>query len=170
MTPPSNPSTTPARRVVEALAARSQTVSVAESLTGGLVAAALVAIPGSSAVFSGGIIAYSAQIKQRLVDVPSEVIGAHGVVSGEVARALAEGVRQRCGTDWGVGTTGVAGPEPHGGRSPGVVWLAVSGPDDEIARRYRFSGDRDHVRAASVERVLYLLDGLLHASANTESD
>ncbi|HIW62196.1 MAG TPA: CinA family protein [Candidatus Stackebrandtia excrementipullorum] len=170
MTHTPSPSVTPAKRVVDELTARGQTVSVAESLTGGLVSAALVTVPGSSSVFRGGIVAYSVELKKELVGVPGEVIDAHGVVSGEVARALAEGVRRRCGTDWGIGTTGVAGPESHGGQSPGVVWLAVSGPDDEVARRYRFSGDREHVHAASVERVLYLLDGLLHASSATESD
>lgn len=170
MTHTPHPSLTPAGRVVDGLTARGQSVSVAESLTGGLVAAALVTVAGSSAVFRGGVVAYSPQIKEDLVGVPREVIDTHGVVSDEVARALAEGVRRRCGTDWGIGTTGVAGPEPHGGQSPGVVWLAVSGPEDEVARRYRFSGDREHIRAASVERVLYLLDGLLHASDNTESD
>ncbi|MFD0558575.1 nicotinamide-nucleotide amidase [Stackebrandtia endophytica] len=163
--------TTPAQHVIDRLTERGETVAVAESLTGGLVSAALVVVAGASAVFRAGVVAYTPQMKTELIDVPAETIQTYGVVSAEVARAMAAGVRRRCGTDWGIGTTGAAGPEPHGGQSPGVVWLSVCGPgDSEDTRRYRFSGDRQHVRSASVERVLLLLDGLSREPGTSDAD
>ncbi|HEY1177427.1 MAG TPA: nicotinamide-nucleotide amidohydrolase family protein [Phytomonospora sp.] len=144
--------------VVETLEARGQTVAVAESLTGGLVASALVTTPGASKVFRGGVVAYDAGVKVSVVGVPAETIDEYGVVSPETAVALASGVRSLLGTDWGVGTTGVAGPEPHGGREPGTVCVAVAGPGDRVRAETRvLTGSREDVRRHAVDAALRLL-------------
>ncbi|GIG64955.1 CinA family protein [Phytomonospora endophytica] len=151
--------------VVETLLARAQTVAAAESLTGGLVASAFVTTPGASKVFRGGVVAYDADIKIRVVGVPAETIEEHGVVSPETAAALASGVRSLLGTDWGVGTTGVAGPEPHGGHEPGTVCLAVAGPGDRMrTETLVFTGSREDVRRHAVDAALRLLIGELAAT------
>jgi nicotinamide-nucleotide amidase len=155
-----------AAAIVAALSERGQTVSAAESLTGGLVCSALVATPGSSTVLRGGIVAYDPALKTSLVDVPATLIDTAGVVSQEVAEALATGVRKRCDTDWGVATTGAAGPQPHGGRPPGVVWVAVAGPTGVTSRHYVLDGDREQVRNDTVARVFALLTVALDLNAN----
>lgn len=150
---------------VERLKANDQTVAVAESLTGGLLASSFVSVPGSSTVFRGGVVAYDPGIKVSVVGVPADIIDEHGVVSPETAAALAAGVRALLGTDWGLGTTGVAGPEPHGGREPGTVCLAVAGPDGRIrAETYMFTGSREEVRRHAVDAALRLLTEELAAT------
>ncbi|GAA4924591.1 nicotinamide-nucleotide amidase [Stackebrandtia albiflava] len=159
--------TTPAADVVTRLRDDDRSLAVAESLTGGLLAASLVEVPGSSAVFTAGVVAYTPHMKTRLLDVPAALIDTHGVVSAEVAAALAVGARRRGEADWGIGTTGAAGPEPHGGQPPGTVWLAVAGPDGEpVARGHHLPGDRAQVRNASVELALRLLLDVLAAERN----
>lgn len=151
--------------VVETLRDRAQTVAVAESLTGGLLAAALVAVPGASKVFRGGVVAYDPAVKSTVVGVPPETIAEHGVVSQEVAIGLASGVRGLLDTDWGVGTTGAAGPEPHGGHEPGTVCLGVAGPDGRIRAETRvFAGSREDVRRHAVDAALRLLSEELAAT------
>lgn len=151
--------------VVETLKARAQTVGVAESLTGGLLASAVVSVPGASAVFRGGVVAYDPAIKVSVVGVPAATIAEYGVVSPETAAALASGIRALLGTDWGVGTTGVAGPEPHGGHPPGTVCLAVAGPDGRVrAETYRFAGSREDVRRHAVDAALRQLTEELAAT------
>lgn len=137
-----------------------QRLATAESLTGGLVAAALTDVPGASAAFVGGVVAYQVDQKVTLAGVAADLLAAHGPVSAHTAAALAQGVCQITGADWGLATTGVAGPEPHDGEPPGVVWIAVAGPlvDPEIVR-YHFSGDRTEVRTATVDAALSLLAG-----------
>jgi nicotinamide-nucleotide amidase len=144
-----------------ALAARGESVAVAESLTGGLLAAALVDIPGASRAFRGGLIVYATDLKARLAGVPLDLLVARGAVDGEVAAALAEGARQRCLADWGVATTGVAGPGPSDGQAVGTVWVAVAGPGASRAQRLALPGDRPAVRAAAVRAALRLLADLL---------
>lgn len=142
---------TEAEEVIARLSAERRTVAVAESLTGGMLAAALTAVPGASAVFLGGVVAYTAELKSRLLAVPAELIEAAGVVSGPVAEAMAAGVRVACGADWGIATTGAAGPDPHGGQPAGTVWIGVcgpSGPPQAVARH--FAGGRDQVRRHAV--------------------
>ena len=101
------------------LAERGQTVATAESLTGGLLAATITSVPGASAVYVGGVVSYAASVKQDLLDVPAEVVTAHGTVSAECARAMAAGARHRTGADWAMATTGVAGPDPLEGHPVG---------------------------------------------------
>jgi nicotinamide-nucleotide amidase len=144
--------------VVRALLARGETVATAESLTGGLVAATLVEIPGVSAVFRGGLVVYATDLKHALAGVPETLLTERGAVDPDVALALAAGARERCAADWGLATTGVAGPVPQDGKPVGLVYIAVAGPSTAAVRELRLTGDRAQVRAASVTAVLNLLD------------
>ncbi|MDL4771460.1 CinA family nicotinamide mononucleotide deamidase-related protein [Actinomadura xylanilytica] len=116
------------RVVHRLLAERSATVAVAESLTGGLIGAELTAMPGSSATYAGGVVAYATELKHRLLGVPEALLAEHGAVHPEVAAAMAEGVRDRLGAAYGLAVTGVAGPEPQDGHSVGTVYASVAGP------------------------------------------
>jgi nicotinamide-nucleotide amidase len=148
--------------VADAFASRGLTVATAESCTGGLLAARLTERPGSSAWVLGGITAYANSAKEQLLDVPAELLAAHGAVSPEVAAALAEGVRARFGADVGVGITGVAGPGGGTADKPvGTVHLCVVGPDGRQARSLRLPGSRSAVRARSVVMAMHLLRVLL---------
>jgi nicotinamide-nucleotide amidase len=145
--------------LLKRLAERDETLAVAESLTGGLLAATVVAVPGASEVFRGGLVVYATDLKASLAGVPSPLLGARGPVDPEVAAALAAGARHRCGADWGVATTGVAGPDPAEGVPVGTVYVAVAGPHaaGEV-RRLALAGDRDQVRRAAVAAAVDLLD------------
>lgn len=148
---------TGAAEVVRWLAARGETLAVAESLTGGLLAAAIVAVPGASAVFRGGLVVYATDLKESLAGVPAAVLAGRGPVHPEVALALAEGVRERCRSDWGLATTGVAGPDPQEGVPVGTVYVAVAGPDDAEVQALALPGDRMAIRQAAVDAALSLL-------------
>jgi nicotinamide-nucleotide amidase len=143
--------------LVETLIRRGQTVATAESLTGGLVAATLTDIPGVSATFRGGFVVYATDLKNVLAGVPERLLTERGPVDPDVARALAEGTRERCEATWGLATTGVAGPDPQDGKPVGLVYVAVAGPDGAAVRELRLSGSRAQIRAATVEAVLDLL-------------
>ena len=152
------------RVVGDALAARRSRISVAESCTGGLLGGRLTDVPGSSAWFAGGVIAYDNAVKTRELGVTSDLLSAHGAVSEQVARAMAEGVRHRFGTDFGLSVTGVAGPDGGTpGKPVGTVAIALAGQDVR-ARTFRFIGDRQMIRQQSVmaalEMVRQTLDGL----------
>ncbi|NIH81240.1 CinA family protein [Amycolatopsis viridis] len=147
----------PARAVVAALRRSGQTVATAESLTAGLVTAELTEVPGSSAVVRGGLVVYATDLKAALAGVDPALLAAHGAVHPEVAAQLAEGARQRCGADWGLGLTGVAGPDPQDGVAPGTVHIGLAGPGGRDVRTHRFDGGRDAVRRASVTAALDLL-------------
>jgi nicotinamide-nucleotide amidase len=146
------------RLVVERLVARGERVALAESCTGGLLAETLTSVPGASAAFDLGVVAYGNGMKSRVLGVAPELLAAGGAVSGPVARALAEGVRAAAGATWGVGITGIAGP---GGGTPekpvGTVFLALAGPSgtEMVERLYR--GDRDRVRRTATWEALNLL-------------
>ena len=140
--------------VVSRLRAAGQTVAVAESLTAGLLGAALTEPAGSSAAFRGGVQVYATDLKAALAGVPPQVLAEHGAVSEPTARAMAEGVRQRLDADWGIALTGVAGPDPQEDHPPGTVHAAVAGPDATTARRVRLPGDRSRVRALAVAVAL----------------
>jgi nicotinamide-nucleotide amidase len=139
--------------VAKLLVERQLTLAVAESLTGGLVAARLVNVPGASDWFRGGVVTYATDLKHRLLDVPEGP-----VVSEEAAAAMAEGVRQVMLSDVGLGVTGVAGPDPQEGQRPGTVFLAVaSGEGDPLTTMVRLPGDRDRVRQFACISLLDLL-------------
>jgi len=150
-----------AAEVLRLLCEAGWTVATAESLTGGLVAAALTDIPGASAAFRGGVVSYATDLKARLLGVDDEVLAEHGPVYAPVAAAMAAGVRQRLQATVGVATTGVAGPDPQDGHPPGTVHIAVSLTDDTIVRTIALAGDRDEIRRLTVEGVLGLLLGRL---------
>lgn len=146
-----------AAEAVRLLAAAGATVAVAESLTGGLVTAALTGVPGASVVVRGGVVAYATELKAVLLGVPAALLGQHGPVHPEVAAAMASGVRRRLGADYGVATTGVAGPGPADGRPQGTVFIAVDSATGPSGRGLRLPGDRSQVREATVHSALSLL-------------
>jgi nicotinamide-nucleotide amidase len=155
-----------AAEVLRLLAERGGTLAVAESLTGGLLAAELTGVAGASRSFRGSVTAYATPLKQQLLGVDAELLAARGAVDAQVALEMAEGVRRRLGADWGAATTGVAGPDPQDGQPVGTVFVAVAGPDgDAEAAALRFTGDRSAIRRASVAAVLDLLAGRLRKSS-----
>ena len=148
-------------RVIRQLTRIGQTVACAESLTGGLVAAALTSVPGASAVVRGGVVSYATDLKASLLGVPADLLELRGAVDRDVAQAMASGVAGRLGATIGLATTGVAGPDPDEGKPVGMVFVAVSAPGGIRSRPLRLTGDRAAIRAATVENVLDLLAGVL---------
>ncbi|MEZ4240995.1 MAG: competence/damage-inducible protein A [Myxococcota bacterium] len=148
----------PAAVVGRLLQARGQTLALAESCTGGRLAAACTAIPGASTWLLEGLVTYANASKVRLLGVPEAVLAEHGAVSEPVARAMASGARRGAGADWGVGITGIAGP---GGGTPdkpvGTVHVAVEGPDGAVHRLLRLPGDRERIQTLTVASALELL-------------
>lgn len=147
-----------AAKVLKWCGRRRWSLSVAESCTGGLVGGCLTAVPGSSAVFIGGVIAYSNAAKERLLGVPPEILHLRGAVSEETAIAMARGVVKITGSECGVSVTGVAGPGGGTREKPvGTVWFGAVSPRKELSRLGRFDGSRDHVREQSVQAALELV-------------
>jgi competence/damage-inducible protein CinA-like protein len=140
-------------------------LATAESCTGGMVAARLTSVPGSSASFVGGVVPYADEVKRSELDVPEEVLAQHGAVSAEVAAAMAEGARRRLGADVAVAVTGVAGP---GGGTPekpvGRVYLHAAGPGGSLARMLDLPGEREQIRVRATVTALHLLRALLTGS------
>jgi len=143
--------------LLAALLARGATVAVAESVTGGLLTAALTGPAGASAVVRGGLVVYATDLKAALAGVPAPLLDAQGPVSPDVAAALAAGARDRLGATYGLSLTGVAGPDPQGGVPVGTVFVGFAAPGTGEVRRLELGGDRDAVRAASVRAALALL-------------
>ncbi|MBB4712189.1 CinA family protein [Streptomyces luteogriseus] len=151
--------------VVRLLTVKGETLAVAESLTGGLVAAEVTSVPGASKVFRGSVTAYATDLKHDLLGVDATLLAARGAVDPQVAAEMAVGVRKALGTDWGIATTGVAGPDPQDGQAVGTVFVAVDGPvgaDSGSAgggkvAALRLNGDRAEIRRESVRSVLALL-------------
>jgi nicotinamide-nucleotide amidase len=143
--------------IIAAAKARGVSIGCAESLTGGLVAAALVDVPGASAVFKGSIVAYDLMVKHELLGVSAAELAARGAVNAEVAIAMAEGALRALGVDIAVSTTGVAGPDPDpvSGAEPGVVFIAVAGGGlGTMVRELSVEGDREGVRMAARRAAL----------------
>lgn len=161
-TPPATPDTPATRvappatptQVLEALVAAGATVAVAESLTGGLLTAALTEPAGASNAVRGGVVVYATDLKATLAGVPVPLLDAEGPVSPDVAGALAAGARDRLGATYGLGVTGVAGPDSQGGRPVGTVYVGLAGPGGGTVRSLTLPGDRDAVRAAAVDAAL----------------
>jgi len=144
---------------------RGWTMGTAESCTGGLVAARLTGIPGSSDVFRGGVVAYANEIKQAELGVPADLLAEHGAVSPEVAEAMAKGARARLGVDVVVSVTGIAGPDGGTEEKPvGLVYLHAEGPGGGVGREFSFPGDRPSIRARSAVGALHLVRRLLMES------
>jgi nicotinamide-nucleotide amidase len=149
-------------QVARLLREQSLTIAVAESCTGGLLTARLTNPPGASQYVRGGIVAYSDAVKASAAGVDPALIGRHGAVSEQVARALAQGARERLGSDVGVGITGIAGPGGGSEEKPvGLVWLSVAGPGDVLTRSVRLPGGRADVRERAVTVAMHLLRRVL---------
>jgi len=160
--------------LIASLAARRLTVATAESVTGGLLAAVLTEIPGSSAVVRGGLVVYATELKHQLADVDADLLATLGPVDPQVAAALADGARRRCGASIGIGLTGVAGPGPRDGVRVGTWFCAVSGPGEHRADRHgspqtntesdlNATSDavrRGRIRAAAVRGALDMLTNI----------
>lgn len=159
-----------AHEIIERARELGLTVAVAESLTGGLIAAGLVDVPGASDVFIGGIISYHTELKHTLLKVDAELLATHGPVHERVAEQMALGARIACAThrvgdehpmhpDVAVAVTGVAGPDPDAfsGAQPGTVFIAVSSRLGERSEEHHFAGDRDSVRAQTAAAALEML-------------
>lgn len=152
--------------LVAALVERGETVASAESLTAGLFAATIADVPGASAVLRGGLIVYATDLKASLAGVPPDDLERNGAVHPDTARALADGARARCGADWGVGITGVAGPSEQEGVPVGTVHLGISGPTGATVRTLALDGDRAGIRRGAVDAALRALAE--RVSANRE--
>ena len=152
----------PAAQVVAVLRERGESVGTAESLTGGLVCAALTDVPGASAAVRGAVVAYAAAVKEAVLGVPAQVVREHGTVSQECAEAMALGGARALGVDWCVATTGVAGPDPSEGHPVGTVHLALAHGEQVVGHRVlTLRGHRDDIRAGTVTAALELLRGRL---------
>jgi len=156
---------TTAELVLDLLRTRSLTLGTAESCTGGLVAARLTDVPGSSDVFRGAIVAYGNEVKAAQLAVPADVLATHGAVSAETAAAMARGARERLGVDVAVAVTGIAGPDGGTEDKPvGLVFLHASGPQGDRAQRLDFPGDRETIRTRSAVAALHLVRRLVTES------
>lgn len=157
--PPGDPGEPgPEAVLVRELTARGETLAVAESCTGGLLAGAITSVSGASAVFRGGVVAYHNDIKVALLGVRGEVLEAAGAVSEPVAQWMAIGARKSLGADHGIGITGVAGPTGGTPEKPvGLVIICVSSPQRDLVKRFDFEGGRADVRAAAVDAALGMM-------------
>jgi nicotinamide-nucleotide amidase len=156
-----------ARGLIADLTIRKQSVATAESLTAGLLAATLAGVPGSSEVLRGGLITYTEHTKIVLAGVAPQILDEVGPVAAPTARALAVGARQRCEATWGVGLTGVAGPEPHGGHAVGTVFMGLAGPGETGAIEVvelALSGTRWDIRLSAVRESISRLRALVAAT------
>jgi len=150
-----------AAKVIDLLRERRQTISCAESITGGALTAALVSVSGASDVLLGSIVAYSKEIKISQLGLSAELIDDKGLVSKEVAIAMAKGARQRLGSSWAISSTGSAGPTALDGSSPGEIWIAILGPDRQESVKLSLNGARQEVINGAVESALTLLERIL---------
>lgn len=152
--------------LVETLRERGLTIAVAESLTGGLLVAEFVSVPGASAVVAGGVVAYQTEVKHSLLGVSAPLLAQHGAVHPEVAAAMARGVRERLTlahrqADIGIATTGVAGPDPQDGQAVGTVYVGLAWGDQVEVVPLALEGDRMAIRRATVVESLSALQRML---------
>ena len=147
-----------AEKLVELLKAQGLTCSTAESCTGGGVGSAITAVPGSSAVFAGGVISYSNEVKQNVLGVSADILRNVGAVSAETAAQMAEGARRLLKTDLAVSLTGIAGPDGGSDEKPvGLVWFGLATKDGVRTEKCIFRGDRAKVREQAVTHALGML-------------
>lgn len=149
--------------IIASLIERGETVSVAESVTAGGLGRALTSSPGASAVFLGGVIAYSNKVKIEHLGVDPQLIARHSVVSEEVANAMADSIRKKFGTTWGIATTGVAGPGDFEGIPEGTVWVAIRGPINQSLQLSLDSG-RDAIQTGAISSAIGTFARILGAS------
>ena len=150
-----------ATSVVKKLLKKKATLSVAESITGGGLAAAITEIAGSSSVFLGGVIAYADEIKVNELKVDAKTLKKFTAVSEEVAKEMAVGARKKFNTDYAIATTGVAGPGKAYGQKAGTVWIAIASKKEVFAIALSLSGSRDLIRHATIESALASFERIL---------
>lgn len=158
------------RALVEELAAGGALLATAESLTGGALSARIVDVPGASRVFLGGVTTYATPLKAAILGVDPAVLDSAGPVDPRVAIAMAEGVRSLMGADFGLATTGVAGPGPQDGHPAGTVYIAIATPTMSTHRLLALSGTRAQIRARTVDRALELLAEALRSGDGAKAD
>jgi len=150
------------KNIAESLTKKKLSLSVCESCTGGMLGSIITSEPGSSKYFCGGVIAYSNEVKQRVVGVRQAMLKKYGAVSAEVAREMAQGVRKRFKSDIGIGITGIAGPSGGSKRKPvGLVFISLSYNKMIFVEKYLFKGNRDRIRKKACKQALVLLNHLL---------
>lgn len=157
-----------AAETLRLLAESDQTLAVAESLTGGMVAAEITAVAGASRSFRGSVTAYATELKHRVLGVDAGLLAAEGAVNAQVAEEMAAGVRRVLGASWGIATTGVAGPEPQDGQPVGTVFVAVAGPRGRKSVPLRLNGSREEIRRESARTVLELLSSELRENVRRQ--
>ena len=145
------------QQTVHSLTRQHQTITAAESLTAGLFQATLAAISGASAVLKGGFVTYSLEMKAQLLNLPIAKLQHYGVVSRWTAEQMAQQSAHLIHSEWGVGLTGVAGPDSLEGQQAGTVWIAVKGPNSLKAQQFHFSGSRNDVRQKSVVAAFIMI-------------
>ena len=150
-----------ASSIVRKLKRRGQTLAVAESITGGGLAAAITDIAGSSAVFLGGIVAYSDQVKHSFLNIPKRVLTKESAVSEVVARTMAEQARLNFGSDYAISTTGVAGPGKAYGQRAGTVWIAIASKRDTHAIALDLRGTRAEIRHSTIQSAIASFERIL---------
>lgn len=156
-----------AQALAQQLLQRGETVATAESCTGGLIAATLTEIAGSSAWFGWGVVSYANEAKQQLLQVNAHTLATDGAVSQAVVEQMAIGVRQLSGANWAIAVSGIAGPSGGSADKPvGTVWIAVAGAQGCTSRCHLFTGDRQHIRAHTVLMALQQLQLALTVSDN----
>ena len=149
---------TTAERLVKRLGELGRTCGTAESCTGGGIGSAITAVPGSSAVFMGGVISYDNSVKRDVLEVSPETLATVGAVSPETAAQMAIGARKLLKVDYAVSVTGIAGPGGGSSEKPvGLVWFGIAAPNGTKTEKRIFHGDRAEVRAATIEHALSLL-------------
>lgn len=148
--------------LLERFRAAGKTLATAESCTGGLLGALLTAVPGSSDVYRGGVISYCNAVKHGLLGVPEALLEEYGAVSWQVAEAMAEGACRAAQADFGVSTTGLAGPDGDGSGKPvGLVYVGCAGPKGVTHRELHLTGSRDEIRQQACREALALLESQL---------
>jgi PncC family amidohydrolase len=153
-------------RVAEVIRQRSATIAVAESVTGGLISMMLTSSPGSSAYFLGGAVCYSPRAKIIQTGIDPKIIAEKGLVSEQTAIGLAKGIRQRLVASLGIGVTGAAGPDPHGGKPVGTVYIALSEKERDIVKEFVFDGSREDIQKKAAHAALNML--LLYLKGSEE--
>ena len=143
------------------LTERGLSVSVAESLTGGLLCAALTEAPGASAVIRGGVVAYATDLQSSMLGVSEELLASRGAVDPDVALEMAAGVAHQLGSDIGLSTTGVAGPEPQDGKAVGTVFIACVWGTKRVVEELSLAGTRNEIRSLTVHAALRLLTSVI---------
>jgi nicotinamide-nucleotide amidase len=156
-----------AKDLVARLTAAGTTLATAESLTGGLLGGVITEVPGASAVYRGGVVAYATELKVTLLGVAEDLVDEFGVVSAECAEAMATGARSAAGSTYALSTTGVAGPDRQDGLPPGSVYVGWCGPTGSGTRALTLSGDRGTIRWETCRQAITMLLDILAEEETT---